>query len=125
MGSHCHRCLCLQEDVILREMARKRAASGPKAAPEPKVDHLGRAHAVGGRKTSTAQVRLWNMGRSACNTAAAVAAASYKAGFLSSVCTSASFQQLLSATPVLMCTAAKLRGTQLLVRCGVVLSACL
>jgi hypothetical protein len=51
-------CLCLQEDVILREMARKRAASGPKAPAEPKVDQLGRAHAVGGRKTSTAQVRL-------------------------------------------------------------------
>jgi hypothetical protein len=49
----CH----LQEDVILRELARKRAVAGPTAAAEPKVDHLGRARAVGGRKTSTAQVR--------------------------------------------------------------------
>ncbi|KAF6266150.1 ribosomal protein S9/S16-domain-containing protein [Scenedesmus sp. NREL 46B-D3] len=47
------------EDVILREMARKRAAGGTKAAAEPKLDHLGRAHAVGGRKTSTAQVYVW------------------------------------------------------------------
>ncbi|WIA36292.1 hypothetical protein OEZ86_007617 [Tetradesmus obliquus] len=47
------------EDVILREMSRKRAAAGPKAAAEPKVDHLGRATAIGGRKTSRAQVFVW------------------------------------------------------------------
>ncbi|KAF8055753.1 PF20 [Scenedesmus sp. PABB004] len=47
-----------REEGMLRQLAALRA-SAPRPAPAPRVDHLGRARAVGGRKTSVAQVYLW------------------------------------------------------------------
>lgn len=43
---------------MMQQLARLRAATR-KAPPAPQVDHLGRAAATGGRKTSSAQVVLW------------------------------------------------------------------
>eukprot|EP00878_Enallax_costatus_P016694 GHUV01017517.1.p1 GENE.GHUV01017517.1~~GHUV01017517.1.p1 ORF type:complete len:276 (+),score=89.06 GHUV01017517.1:1029-1856(+) len=46
------------DEALLRQISAARVTA-PKEPPRPKVDHLGRAAAMGGRKTSRAQVYLW------------------------------------------------------------------
>jgi hypothetical protein len=48
-------CHVLQEEEMAQKL-RELATSAPKGPRKPQVDHLGRAAAVGGRKTSVARV---------------------------------------------------------------------
>lgn len=48
-------CHALQEEEMAQKL-RELQASAPKGPRQPQVDHLGRAAAVGGRKTSVARV---------------------------------------------------------------------
>lgn len=48
--------LVLQEEEVLRQQLSELQAAVEKPPPQPKLDHLGRAAAVGGRKTSVARV---------------------------------------------------------------------
>lgn len=68
-------CRVLQEEEMAQKL-RELAASVPKGPRQPQVDHLGRAAAVGGRKTSVARVSAQRHGPIlALRTAAATTAA--------------------------------------------------